>query len=155
MTCMHAKLLQSCLIHCNPMDCSPPGSSVLGISQARLLEWVAMPSSRGSSPPRDRSQVSCIAGRFFTIWATREAPTLPSMVPRLLEQHYLIWEVSLLSVLSPPRLPCGAHFCLTDAPWTCALSCYVSFFILYCNSWNQSWKTTYLNKMINICFIIH
>ena len=47
--CMHAKLLQSCLILCDPMDCSLPGSSVLGILQARILEWVAMPSSRGSS----------------------------------------------------------------------------------------------------------
>ena len=46
----------------------------MGILQARKLEWIAMPSSRGSSQPRDRTQVSCIAGRFFTIWATREAP---------------------------------------------------------------------------------
>ena len=58
---------QLCLILCNPMDCSPPGSAVPGISEARILEWVAMPSSRGSSPPRDHTQVSCIAGRFFTI----------------------------------------------------------------------------------------
>ena len=54
------------------MDYSPLGSSVHGILQAGILEWVAVPSSRGSSPPRDRTQVSCIAGRFFTIWATRE-----------------------------------------------------------------------------------
>ena len=45
----------------------------MGILQAWILEWVAMPSSRGSSEPRDRTQVSCIAGRFFTIWATKEA----------------------------------------------------------------------------------
>ena len=56
-----------------PLDCSPPGSSVHGILQARKLEWVAIPFSRGSSLPSDRTQVSCIAGRFFTIWATREA----------------------------------------------------------------------------------
>ena len=55
------------------MDCSPPGSSLHGILQARLLEWVAIPFSRGSSQPWDRTPVSCIAGRFFTIWATREA----------------------------------------------------------------------------------
>jgi len=48
------------------MDCSLPGSFVHGILQARMLEWVAMPSSRGSSQPRDRTLVSCIAGRFFT-----------------------------------------------------------------------------------------
>ena len=58
------------------MDCSPPGSSVLGIFQVRILESVAMPLSRGSSWVRDRTQVSHIAGRFFTIWATREAQHL-------------------------------------------------------------------------------
>ena len=62
---------------CDPMDCSPPGSSVHGILQARILEWVAISFSRGSSQPRDRTQVSCIAGRFFTIWATREAERGP------------------------------------------------------------------------------
>ena len=56
---------------CNPMDCSPSDSSVHGILQARILEWVAIPFSRGSSWSRDQSQVSRIAGRFFTIWATR------------------------------------------------------------------------------------
>ena len=55
------------------MDCSLPGSSVHGILQARMLEWVAIPSSRGSSWPRDWTWVSSIAGRFFTLWATREA----------------------------------------------------------------------------------
>ena len=55
------------------MDCSLPGSSVHGILQARILEWVAVPFSRGSSQTRDQTQVSCTAGRFFTIWATREA----------------------------------------------------------------------------------
>ena len=59
---------------CNPVDCSPPGSSVHGIPQARILEWVAIPFSRGSSWPRDQIQVFLIAGRFFTTWATREAP---------------------------------------------------------------------------------
>ena len=67
-------LAQSCLTLRNPMDCSPPGSSVHGNLQARILEWVAIPFSRGSSQPRDQTQVSHIAGRFFTIWATREAP---------------------------------------------------------------------------------
>ena len=52
------------------MDCSPPGSSVHGILQARILEWVAISFSRGSSQPRDRTQISCIAGRLYTVWAT-------------------------------------------------------------------------------------
>ena len=66
--CMRAQLLQSCPTLCDPMDCSPPGSSAQGISQARILEWVTMPSSRGSSQPSDGSCVSCIsciAGEFF------------------------------------------------------------------------------------------
>ena len=66
-------VIQSCLTLCDPMDCSLPGSSVHGILQARILEWIAMPSFRGSSWPRDQTQVSCIADGFFTIWATREA----------------------------------------------------------------------------------
>ena len=59
---MHAKSLQSCLTLCDPMDCSPPGSFVLGIPQARILERAAMPSSMGSSRPRDQTQVSCSCG---------------------------------------------------------------------------------------------
>ena len=58
--------LQWCLTLCDPMDCSLPGSSVHGILQARILEWVAMPLSRVSFQPRGRTRVSCIAGGFFT-----------------------------------------------------------------------------------------
>ena len=64
-----AKLLQSCPILCDPMDCSLTGSSVHGILQVRILEWVSRPSSRGFSWPRDWACVlcgSCIVGRFFT-----------------------------------------------------------------------------------------
>ena len=63
---------QSCLTLCDPVDCSLLGSSVLGILQATILEWVVNSFSRGSSPLRDQIQVSCFASRFFTIWATRE-----------------------------------------------------------------------------------
>ena len=66
-------LSRSVMSVCDPMDCSPPGSSVQGISQARRLEWVAIPFSRGSSWHRDWTQITCIAGRLFTIWITREA----------------------------------------------------------------------------------
>ena len=52
---------------CDPVDYSPPGSSIHGILQARILEWVAISFSRGSSQPRDRTQVSCIVGRCFTV----------------------------------------------------------------------------------------
>ena len=67
---------QSCPTPCDPMNCSPPGSSVHQILQARILKWVAIPFSRESSWPRDWTWVSCIAGIFFTIRATREAPHL-------------------------------------------------------------------------------
>ena len=63
---------QSCLTLCNPLDYSLPGSSVPWILQVRILEWIAIPFSRVSSQPRDWTQVSCIAGGFFTLWATRE-----------------------------------------------------------------------------------
>ena len=63
---MHVKLLQWCPSLCDPMDCSPPGSSVHGILWARILQWVALPSSSRSSWPRDRTHVSCKEGRLLT-----------------------------------------------------------------------------------------
>ena len=75
-----SEVAQSCPTLCDTMDCSPPGSSlrpgssIHGIFQARVLEWVAISFSRGSSWPRDQTLVSRIADRGFTVWATREAP---------------------------------------------------------------------------------
>ena len=68
------KVAQSCPSLCDHMHCSLPGYSVHGILQARILEWVAISSFKGSSWPWDQTWVSCIAGRFFTIWTTRDAP---------------------------------------------------------------------------------
>ena len=62
-----SEVTQSCLTLCDPMDCSPPGSSIHGIFQARVLEWVAISSSRRSSRPRDGTRVSHIVGRCFTV----------------------------------------------------------------------------------------
>ena len=73
LTILNLLVTQSCPTLCNPTDCSPPGSPVHGILQERILEWVATSFSRRSSPPRDWTRVSCISGRFFTVWATREA----------------------------------------------------------------------------------
>ena len=70
---VHAQSLQSSLSLCNPMDCSSPDSSVHGILQARIQEWVSMPSSRRSSRPRDQTCISCTESRFYTHWAIREA----------------------------------------------------------------------------------
>ena len=67
--------LQLCLTLCDPMDCSLPGSFVHGISKARILEWVAIFYSKGSSRPRDQTHVSCVSCGFFTtefmIWSTK------------------------------------------------------------------------------------
>ena len=74
-SCTCAKSLQSCLILCNPMDCSPPGSSVHEILQAGIQEWVAMPSSRGSSDPGiepESFKSPALAGGFFTTGASWE-----------------------------------------------------------------------------------
>ena len=73
---MHAESLQSYPTLCHPMDCSLPGSSVHGILQGRILEWVALPSCRGSSRPRDQtcvSYISCIGRGFFTTSTTCKA----------------------------------------------------------------------------------
>ena len=67
-----SEIAQLCPTLCDPVDCRPSGSSVHGISQARILEWVAISFSRGSSWPMDRTRVSCIAGRHFNLWATRK-----------------------------------------------------------------------------------
>ena len=97
------KVAQSCPTLCDPMDCSPPGSSVHEIFQARILEWTAISFFRGSSP----AWVSCSAGGFFTDWVMREALTV------VISSHLslLYWtaratgiEVVLLS-LAPFRMP--------------------------------------------------
>ena len=64
--------IQLCPTLCNPMNYSPLGSSVHGIFQAKILEWEAIPFSKGSSWERDQTQACCIAGRFFTVWTTKE-----------------------------------------------------------------------------------
>ena len=69
-----SEVAQPCQTLCNPVDYSLPGSSLHGILQAKVLEWVAISFSRGSSQPRDWTWVSHIAGRCFNLWATREAP---------------------------------------------------------------------------------
>ena len=86
---MHAKSLQSCPFLCDPMDCSPPDFSVHGFLQARILKWVAISFSRGSPQPRDWTQISHIAGRFFTIWVNREALRVVLKTDRGLDQLWM------------------------------------------------------------------
>ena len=93
-------IAQSCLTLCDPMDCSSPGSSAHGILQARVWEWVAISFSRGSSRHRDWTWISCTAGRFFTISATREAHylvTISLALPQMrrmwcnLPMYFVLW----------------------------------------------------------------
>ena len=90
---------------CNPMDYSPPGSSVHGILQARRLEWVAIPFSRGSSWPRDWSQVSCSA-RFYPVWATRDAAEIKMNSYRTYNLRF----TSLLAVANNPIAGSSSSF---------------------------------------------
>ena len=83
MTLKWSEVAQSCPTLCDPVDCSPPGSSIHGILQARILEWVAISFSRGSSQPRDQTQVSHIAGRRFNLWATRDVSQVARLVTNL------------------------------------------------------------------------
>ena len=87
------------------MDCSPPGPSVHGILQARILEWVAISCSSGSSQRRNRIPVSCIAGRFFTNWATNF-----SSFRNLTKSLKVILRYKLLRFLSCNTLHCWVCF---------------------------------------------
>ena len=82
-----------------PMDCSHPGSSVYRIVQARILQWVAISFSRVSSWPREWTQVSCIAGRFFTVWATK------SQMEEMRREKYGEMSLSIHALSEPTTLP--------------------------------------------------
>ena len=95
MTALHnayMSVAQLYLTVCDPMGCSLPGSSVHGIFQARILEWVAMLFSRGSSRPRDQTLVSCIAGRLYHL----SHQLIVIVKNRLL----LMWNSMLLAIIS-------------------------------------------------------
>ena len=109
-----AKSLQSCPTLCDPMDCSPPGTVVHGILQARTLEWVAISYAKGSSQPRNRTLVSCISGRLFTSY---KGSPLQST-----EQHLQILPLDVSSVphpLSPTRSQDKkmSHETVPKVPW--------------------------------------
>ena len=99
---------QSCPTLCNLTDCSPPGSSVNGILQARILEWVPIPFSRGSSQLRCQTWISHIAGRFFTIWTTREAPfKVMAVFKSQLGYWFIVWAWPSDTTLLPQSTICS------------------------------------------------
>ena len=99
-----SEVAQSCPTLCDPMDCSLPGSSVHGIFQARVLEWVSISFSRRSSWPRDRTQVSRIVGRRFTVWATREVQGLYGLVNGDFQEGLCQRGCSQTAAANPPSL---------------------------------------------------
>ena len=127
--CVHARMhTQSCPTLCNPIDCSPPGSSIHGIPQARILEWVVISYSRGSSRPRDRTQVSCIScigGGFFpTTWEASWKYTFFHTISRLTVSYGLLDGKSLLNrhllVCWPSFYTCHVSTLWVGCP-TCSL----------------------------------
>ena len=128
--CVVFKLLQPCPTLCSPMDCSPPGSSVHGILLARILKWVAIPSSRESSQPRDRtqvSQVSCIGRQVlyhqgnlrsqFSYYTRDESYYLGGlnwMIPGTLEGFRYKFTSFFNSPISPPPFPQSSALSLSQ-----------------------------------------
>ena len=88
-----SEVAQSCPTLCNPIACSLPGSSVHGIFQAIVLEWIAISFSRGSSPPRDWNRVSHIVCRRFTVWATRGVRIFTSIIKFWKKVQKLFYEM--------------------------------------------------------------
>ena len=118
---------------CHPMDCNPPGSSIHGSLQARVLEWVAIFLSRESSWPRDRTWVSRIVGRRFTNWATREVPHTLTAAKSLVWSTKPLWS-GLSTHLAHPlplstRLHCSRHTSLFLVQWTHQVSLHLQAFL--------------------------
>ena len=125
----------SCLTLCDSMDCSPPGASVHGVSQARTLEWVAIPFSSGSSQARDQTHVSCIAGGFFTIWDTRETPAATAAAAKSLQSC-----LTLCDPMdgSPPSSPIPGILQARTLKWVA---------ISFSNAWKWNVKVKSLSRV--------
>ena len=119
-----SEVTQSCLTFCDPMDYSPPDSSVYGVFQARILEWVAISFPRQSSRPRDRTWVSSTPGSLLALWATREdqACSLLGCAGSSLCMHTRIcgmWDLVPWPGIDPGPLPAAwnlSHWTTREAP---------------------------------------
>ena len=109
--CVCAKLLQVCPTLGDPMDHGPSGSSVHGILQAKILEWVAIPSSSGFSPPRDQARVSCIGRRVLYHWPHLGSPLLTMPGVNLNSTHFALLLYLQSSVIVPTK--CYYFLCLS------------------------------------------
>ena len=118
--CVRAKSLQLCLTVCDPMDCNLLGSSVHGILQERILEWVAMPSSRGSSQPRDRtcvSNISWLADKFFSMRATWEVQVKSTSTKMASRPVTVVW---IYGIFEKKKIWC---LCLLKCVCVCVCVC--------------------------------
>ena len=140
-TCMHTHVLSQVWFFVNPMDYSPPGSSVHGIFQAAILEWSAISFSRGSSQPRDQAQVSRIVGRRFTVWATREVLSCIFLIlvsrlficnSNLFSRFWIIFTIIIWNSLSG-RFPISSSFVWFGGHLSFSFTCWVflCLFILF------------------------
>ena len=149
---------QSCPTLFDSMDCRLPGYSVHGILQARILEWVAMPFSRGSSWPRDQTWVSCIAGRFFTVWAF--LMDLKELLTEAICHLVWTWIVLILSATDSPVchpfhilikdeyllfLKASILFCPFDLGMLFFFSLSSSLAVLWYSSWSFKTQLGYLH----------
>ena len=130
-----------CWTLCDPMDFSLPGSSIFGILQAGILQWVAIPFSKGSSWPRDQTWVSHIAGRLFTIWATRESQLIQTDIYKF--WHSVPTLDNSKEVIHTPELP--MHLLFTE----------ISHFLLFPMSVGptDSIQTTWTVGFFRACFL--
>ena len=119
---------QSCLTLYDPMDWGPSGSSVHGIFQARILKWVAIPFSRGSFWPSDWTQVSRIAGKLFTMWATREDIHI---------YKYILFQIPFLYRLLH-NVVYSSLCCIVGPCWLLKLIVYVSIFFIIIRNWTHN-----------------
>ena len=122
LSCPWGQVAQSCQTLWDPMDCSLPGSSVQGIFQATVLEWVALSFSRGSSPPRDRTWVPRSVGRHVTLWATREISFCPYSQPNTKQDaefstSIIIGDIDRPSWLSKLFLNMVSHLSIVVLLW--------------------------------------
>ena len=129
-----SEVVQSCPTVCDAMDCSLPGSSVHGIFQAIVLEWIAISFSSKSSWPRDGTQVSCTVDRHFTIWATREVQSFDELY---LASGGLLWNEEywpfpltgeFSSIKSSKDIMCILWGRIRTVPQDCTIVGYSSFF---------------------------